>query len=205
MSNFMVLFSYKISIRKKVTLIMNFECSSLINGVISGVVSSIIIYILVFKVKPKIKISEKIAHDIDEDDNDLYKIKVINKSHFAVFNLSYSLHYCYKQPDGIIHIVEIEPQKSSLCYISPKRCFDKDNKHAVRISYNIDENKYPLDENSYLKFTIIATHSFTNTTSYKEANYNKDDIIGGMFETGNSLKVLSINNKKRLQSPSKKI
>lgn len=33
-----------------------------------------------------------------------------------------------------------------------------DNKHAVRISYNIDEDKYPLDENSYLKFTIIATH-----------------------------------------------
>lgn len=175
---------------------MHFDFNSLIIGIISGIVSSVIIYLLVFCVKPKIKISDDIARYTDENDNDVYRIKIINKFYFSVFNLNYSLHYCCKQPDGIIHIIEIEPQKSSLRYISPKRCFDKDNKHAVRISYNIDEDKYPLDENSYLKFTIIATHSFTNTTSYKEANYNKDNIIDGMFETGDSIKVLSIKNKK---------
>lgn len=171
---------------------MKFELNSLIIGIISGIVSSVIIYLLVFQVKPKIKISENIARYTNENGDNIYKIKVINKSFFAVFNLSYSLHYCHRQPDGIIHIIEIEPLKSSLFYISQKCFFDKDNKHAVRISYNIDKDKYPLDENSYLKFTIIATHSFTNTTSYKEATYNRDDIIDGMFETGDSMKVLSV-------------
>lgn len=171
---------------------MNFAISSLIIGIISGVVSSIIIYFLVFQIKPKIKISENISHDLDENDNNIYRIKIVNKSRFALFNLNYSLHYCDKQPDGIIHIVEIEPLKSSLCYISPKCNFDKDNKHAVRISYDIDESKYPLSENSYLRFAIIATHSFTNTTSYTEINYTKSNIIDGVFETGDSLKILSI-------------
>lgn len=176
---------------------MDFDINSLITGVISGIVSSIIIYLLVFQVKPKIKISENISHDLDENDNSVYRIKIINNSHFALFNLNYSLHYCDKQPDGIIHIVEIEPLKNSLYYISPKSYFDEDNKHAVRISYNIDENKYPLGENSYLRFAIIATHSFTNTTSYTEINYTKDNIINGVFETGDSLKIISVKYKSR--------
>lgn len=98
---------------------MHFDFNSLIIGIISGIVSSVIIYLLVFCVKPKIKISDDIARYTDENDNDVYRIKIINKSYFSVFNLNYSLHYCCKQPDGIIHIIEIEPQKSSLRYISP--------------------------------------------------------------------------------------
>ena len=142
------------------------DINSLIIGIISGIVSSIIIYLLVFQVKPKIKISDKISHSIEDD---IYRIKILNKSHFAAFNLSYSLHHCYKQPDGIIHITEIKPLKSQLHFISPKRFSpfiknDKDeNNHAIRLSYKINKEDHVLDENSYLQFTIIATHSFSNT------------------------------------------
>ena len=174
-----------------------FDMDSLIIGVISGIVSSIIIYILVFQVKPKIKISKKIAHHIGEEN--IYRVKILNNSHFAVFNLYYSLHYCYTQPDGIISIVEIEPSKSPLHYISPKSFFVKNNNHAIRLSYKIDKDKYVLDENSYLQFTIIATHSLTNTTSYTQEKFFKKDIIDGVFETGNSLNIVSISTERASQ------
>ena len=47
-----------------------------------------------------------------------------------------------------------------------------------------------LNEGAYLKFTLIATHGFTNTSTYIEKKFDKDSIIEGRFETGNSLKVL---------------
>lgn len=176
------------------------DINSLIIGIISGIVSSIIIYFLVFQVKPKIKISDKISHSIEDNEDDIYRIKILNKSYFAVFNLNYSLHHCYKQPDGIIHITEIKPLKSQLHFISPKHFppfikNDKDeNNHAIRLSYKINKEDYVLDENSYLQFTIIATHSLTNTTSYTEAKFTQEQIIDGVFETGDSLKVISVKN-----------
>lgn len=177
---------------------LQFDINSLIIGVISGIVSSIIIYILVFKIKPKLKISENIARDINDNNDIIYRIKIVNKTGFAIYNLNYSLYYCSKQSDGIINITEINPSKSLLFYISPYKRKDKDDRHAVRITYNIDENIYNLDDNSYLRFSITATHGFTNTASCTEISYNKNNIIDGVFETGNSLKVLSINKNKRL-------
>lgn len=171
---------------------MFFDINSLMIGIVSGIVSSLIIYLLVFQVKPKIKISERISRSINEKGECIYRIKIVNKNRFAIFNLNYSLHYCNKQSDGIINITEIPPYKSSIFYISPYCNKDNDDKHAVRISYKIDEEQYRLNENSYFLFTIIATHGFSNTIAYKEVCYSKGDIIDGVFETGNSLKVLSI-------------
>lgn len=175
---------------------MSFDFNALIIGVISGIVSSIIIYLLVFQVKPKIKIGDKIARVIDDEGNVIYRLKIVNKTRFAIFNLSYSLNYCERQSDGIINFCEINPSKTAIFYISPFSRKDKDDKYPVRITYVIDENKYPLDENSYLSFTIVATHSFSNTSTYKEINFHKGDIVDGVFETGDSIKVLSIKNKK---------
>lgn len=164
--------------------------SSLLIGVVSGIVSSIIIYILVFKIKPKLKISGKVAKSI-ENGKTMYRIKILNQTRFAIYNIIYSLHYCVEQADGIIKIDEIKPAKNPLVFISPNAKDDEKDKHAVRISYEIDENNYQLDDNSYLRFTIYATHGFTNTSTYIEVTYSKKDIVKGKFETGNSLKVLN--------------
>ena len=169
-------------------------------GVISGIVSSIIIYLLVFQVKPRIKIGDKIAREIDDKNNTIYRFKIVNKTKFAIFNLNYTLHYCYKQSDGIINFKIIDPSKRSLFYIPPYKRNDNDDKHAVRISYSIDEKEYPLDDNAYLCFAIIATHELSNTSTYTEVNFYKKDIVDGVFETGNSVKVLSTNNKRKIVS-----
>lgn len=170
------------------------DINSLVIGIISGIVSSIIIYLLVFQVKPKIKISSKVSRTINDKGNVIYRFKIINKTKFAIFNLKYSLNYCYKQSDGIINFYEIEPSKTAVFYISPCSKKDKDDKHALRISYEINEEKYALNDDSYLCFTIVATHSFSNTSMYQEVNYYQSDIVDGVFETGDSLKVLNVKN-----------
>lgn len=163
--------------------------STLIMGVLSGIVSSIIIYLLVFNIKPKIKISDNIAKTTKEEVT-IYKIKIVNCTKFAIFNLNYSLCYCTEYPDKLIDMIEIPPSKKSLLYIPPFMKNDLNDKHAVRISYKIDTEKYPLTDNTYFCFTISATHGFSNTSLCLEKNYYNSDIIDGNFETGNSLKVL---------------
>lgn len=162
--------------------------NTLIWGIISGIVSSGIIYVLVFKIKPTVEVGNKIAKSY-EDGKIIYRIKIINKSRFAIFNLKYSLHYCNAQTDGIVQIREIEPFKKPLFFVSSACKKDMNDKHAVRISYLIDD-EFEFCEGAYLKFTLIATHGFTNTSTYIEKKFDKDSIIEGRFETGNSLKVL---------------
>lgn len=163
---------------------------SLLIGVVSGIVSSLIIYFLVFKIKPNVKISTQIAKSYDENNNAVYRVKIVNASKFAIYNLRYSLEYCNEGSDGIIFLESIPSRKGVLNYISKNKKEDTTDKHAVRISYDFNEQKFALDDSSYLRFTFIATHGFTNTTQYIEKNFYKKDIIEGSFETGNSLKIL---------------
>lgn len=166
---------------------------SIITGILSGVISSIIIYALVFKIKPKILISDQIAKSF-ENDKDVYRIKIVNKSKFDVFNVDCHLYYCYTQEDGIIQITEILQSQTRIAHISRYNKKDENNEHAVRLSFSITEeyeNKLSSDKNAFFQLTVVATHGFTNTSTHIEKKYLSDSIKKGRFETGNSMKILS--------------
>lgn len=167
--------------------------TSIITGILAGIVSSIIIYILVFKIKPKISISNQIAKSF-ENDKYIYRIKIVNKSKFDVFNVDCHLYYCYTQEDGIVQITEISPIKTRITHISRYNKKDEKNEHAVRLSFDITEEyetQLKSDENAFFQFTVAATHGFTNTSTHIEKKYLSSDIKNGRFETGNSMIILS--------------
>ncbi len=161
---------------------------NLLIGVISGIVASIFFTIFLFLIKPRIKVSDKISYN--GNGKKLYRIKIVNLTHFMLTNIKYKLFYCTMHGDGITTIEEIEPRKSPVIYINKFSIFDKDAEYAIRISYDIDMNKYPICENTKFEFVFIADHSLSNTTTCVKKEYTQDEIINGVFESGISTKIL---------------
>lgn len=160
---------------------------NLIIGVISGIVASIFFTVILLLVRPKIKVSDKICCD----DNHVYRIKVVNKTCFMLTNIKYKLYYCRIHGDGITTMEEIQPRKSSpIIHVNKYSIFDKDANYAFRISYNIDFEKYPIDRNTKFEFVLIADHSLSNTTKCVNKDYCGEDIIKGVFESGQSTKII---------------
>lgn len=164
-------------------------------GVISGVVASVCFMLSLLFVKPSMDISMELCKD-PENDN-LYRIKVINKSRAVLNNVYYTLHYCEDFGDGIKEIQEILPRKNRMTFFDKYsgKCED----YAVRLSYEIDLNKYPLDR-AELEFNIMACHSLSNTMSCKKQVYTKNSIKEGVFETGKSMRII-VHGKGKTSSP----
>ena len=96
--------------------------------------------------------------------------------------------------DGISTVVEIQPEKTPLMSIQGVTLDKENTDYAVRLTYNIDSTKYPLDANSKLIFTFIADHSLSNTTRCVKREYTAQNIIEGVFQIGKSMKIIrSIN------------
>ena len=160
----------------------------LIIGVVSGVVASVCFSLFLIMVRPKLMISDKLCQSNDE--TNVYRIKIVNKSMAILNNIHYSLHYCRDLGDGIKEIEEIAPRKTKVSFIDKYSWLDKDGDYAVRISYVIDTAKYPMDDGAYLEFNIMASHSLSNTMRCVKKVYAKKDIQLGFFETGKSMKIL---------------
>ena len=79
-----------------------------------------------------------------------------------------------------------------LVHISKYSRFDEQASCAVRLSYVIDETKYPMMDNTRMIFTILADHAYSNTTACKKIDYRKKDFIEGIFETKKSTQILSV-------------
>lgn len=158
-------------------------------GTISGIVASIFFTLFLFLIKPKIKVSDKLCCCVDNNVK-TYRIKIVNFTCCMLTNIKYKLFYCKMHGDGITTIEEIEPRKSPVICIDKFSIFDKEAKYAIRISYNIDLKKYPINENSKFEFVFIADHSFSNTTTCVKKEYFGDNIIDGVFESGTSTKII---------------
>lgn len=159
-------------------------------GVVSGIISSICYTIFLLTIKPRIKISNQICCEKKGNDKAIYRIKIVNRTFSMVTNLRYSLQYCQMHDDGISLMEEIKPRKSPIISID-KNNFKKDNTdYAIRISYDIDLNKFHLDDKSKLVFVFIAEHALSNTTTCIKKEYYKKDIQVGMFESDKSTKIL---------------
>ena len=149
-------------------------------GISSGFISSLCFFIVLFLIKPRIKVSEEI-----------YKIKIVNKTRSMLVDVDYSLFYKTIHKDGVDNLVEIPPYKSKLKYISKYNSSkSKNDDYAVRITYKIDKEKYPLNNNNRLMFSIMASHHTTGTTKAISSEYDSSRIREGVFETGKSTKIL---------------
>ncbi|MBR6728755.1 MAG: hypothetical protein IKL80_01220 [Clostridia bacterium] len=163
----------------------------LIVGVVSGIVASACFSLFLLLVRPKILLSDQICKSSSEPG--VYRIKIINKSKAELNNVYYNLLYCRDEGDDIKVVDEIPPRKSRLYFIDKYHYFKKDEDYALRISYDIDEQKYPLNEKSYFEFNIIANHSLSNTMKCVKKVYTQKDVLEGLFETGKSMKILRKN------------
>lgn len=165
-------------------------CTAILTGIISGIIASICFSIFLMLIKPKVKISDKICVENEGTKDIVYRIKIVNKTFAMLTNLRYTLYYCKMHGDGISTITEIEPRKTRLISIDPFNLKKDNTDYAVRISYDIDPEKYPLNEKSKLIFTFIADHSLSSTTKCIKKEYYKDSIVSGVFESDRSVKII---------------
>ena len=146
--------------------------TSVIVGLISGVVSSLISFVIMYFISPRIIIAPKIAESQEGNDT-FYRIKVVNKSRFPLYNVDYC--HSFKPP---------------LRFISRYSSRDKGHRYAVRITYKIDKTKYPLNDHAFLRITFVATHGFTGTTRCFSTTFTQNDVVNGVFEIGKSPRVV---------------
>lgn len=158
-------------------------------GIISGVIASFCYSVAMMLIRPKIKISDEIAQK-----DEIYYIKIVNKTVATVTNLQYSLHYCEYHHDGSISIIEIPPRKEPLKIMKKNRFWKKgDTDNAIQITYELDQSKYALDrKEKKLMFDVIGSHVFSGTTTFATKTYTGNDIVQAVFESGNSTKTISI-------------
>jgi len=164
--------------------------SELITGVISGIVASVVFYIFLLFVRPKIEVSDKICKEIDNGDGSLIRIKVVNKTRCILTNVKYALNFCQRQGAGVHHIKEIPPTRTPLEFIDKYAKSDENAEYAIRFSYRIPADIRISD--GWLEFSIHANHGFSNTSACVKKRYESDDIISGIFETGISMRILTI-------------
>ena len=145
---------------------------TIIVGIISSIIASIVFYLWMILIKPRFIISDKICIKKTQDSEADYMVKVANTTRSFITNVSYSLLYCVEGEDGLKDICTIDPYKPP-------------------ITYKIDEEKFPLNENSFFMFTFQAYHSFSNAMKIEKRVFRKSDVQQGIFETGKSTKILS--------------
>lgn len=163
---------------------------TIISGVISGVIASIVFYFLIFAIRPRFIISKKICRKQLGNGKTVHMIKVANITRSILTNIEYSLEYCTDGADDIKKCTVVTPiEKIPIININKYSLRNTD--YAVRLSYDIDDATYPLNDTCYFIFTFRAYHSFSNTMKIKKVTYRNGSIQDGIFETGKSTKILS--------------
>lgn len=180
----------KYDIQKKMEMISLGLGSSIIIGIVSGIIASVCFAVFLLMVKPKVKISDQICIENAGGADAVYRIKIVNHTFAMLTNLRYVLVYCEMHGDGINTITEIKPRKSQIISIDRFNLRKDDTDYAVRISYDIDPQKYPLNDRCKLEFTFIADHSLSNTTTCIKKEYLAKDIVAGVFESDKSIKII---------------
>ncbi|MCL2072116.1 MAG: hypothetical protein FWH07_07800 [Oscillospiraceae bacterium] len=156
-------------------------------GIISGIMASVVFFLFLMFVRPKINISDKICR---ENSTNIFRIKIVNKTHSMLMNVKYTLYYCQKSGDGVYVAREISATETDLYVISKYSKKDINAEYAVRVKYEIDDDI--CISNGWLEFTICASHGFSNTSTCIKKRYSNSDISTGIFETGTSMRILAI-------------
>lgn len=162
---------------------------SLLIGVVSGLIASIIYFVILRLMKPKLIVAPSIVCKKLEGEYQ-YSIKVVNKTKAALTNVFYSLQVHSKDSSNIVNIDYINPTKQILCHIEKYSKNSDDEGYAVRFSFT-DEHKQELSSDSYLVFTIYATHSISGRMVFSQVKYGKNEVkTKGVYETGLSTRIV---------------
>lgn len=167
---------------------MNWQ-GAISTGVISGLIASGVFSMFLAMIKPKIKLSKQICLEPISGNKKVYRIKVVNMTLSMLTNLKYSLHYHEMHGDEISTVTEIEPYKKPIVSISGYSL--KNTDYAIRLTYDIDSETYPLNDKSKLVFTFIADHALSGTTKCIKEEYTLNEIKEGIFETGKSVRIIN--------------
>ena len=154
-------------------------------GVLSGLIASITFFLLLCKIKPVVVISDDICRDLHDD---LFRIKVVNKSKFDLIDVKYSLYACYRSGDGTIDVKEICPVKSKLEFVHSYSPSGKSSDYAIRISYKLTD--YINEKYNCFLFTFYSKHSLSGTGSFIRKEYTKDNIKCGKFQLKESTEII---------------
>ena len=157
-------------------------------GVISSIIATLVYALVSFFIRPNIETS-KVMCVTKENGEVIYRVKIVNKTRARLMNVFYSLDYCEDTGDDRSFLTDIPTRKGIVTTI--EKCNNKTTDYAVRVSFKIDETKFPLKDNTRFIFTITATHPFSNTSVCKKTVYKKDDIVrDAVFQTGKSMNFL---------------
>ena len=161
---------------------------ALLIGIISGLVSSLCYFLFMRAVKPKIVVAPSIVVKTTGEATN-YSIKVVNKTKSDLIDIYYTFQIYSISPDGIVDTSYIEPTKPILRHI--EKCSKSENDtYAIRLSFS-DEMQRTLLGDSYLVFTIYATHAFSGGRIVLQTKYKETQLIeNGTYETGKSVKIL---------------
>lgn len=166
---------------------------SIVSGIISGIIASICFTIFLLMLKPRLKVSNQICFTKSQSQDNIltYKIKVVNKSLAMITNIRYSLYYLEMYDDKMSRVTEIKARNVPILAIDGfSRSHRKEKTHyAINISFNIDSNKYPINNNSRFEFVFMGNHSISNTTVHIKKQYYSYDIVPGTFENDDSVNV----------------
>lgn len=163
---------------------------TIILGVVSSAIASLVFYLWMILIKPRFIISDKICLKKVDDENTDYIIKIANTTRSFITNVTYSLIYCVESEDGLKDIKTVEPLKPPITHMN--KYTNKNTDYAVRITYRLNREEYPLNDKAFFMFTFQAYHSFSNAMRISKKIYKKDDLQEGIFETGKSTKILSL-------------
>lgn len=166
----------------------------IVTGVVAGVVSSAIFFIFLALIKPKIKISKDICFTPEENSSDpskgTYRIKIVNKSRVMLTNIRYIFLYVKNKVNEVNSVEEIPPLKNTLKFIDKYGSDENYSDYAVRIAFDYDPIKFPLDNGNELSFIIFAEHSRSNKSRCYKQTYTAKDIKKGKFAIGESTKIV---------------
>lgn len=156
-------------------------------GIVSSFIASVVFTAISWFVKPRLLVSDKIC--VTKQQNEIiYEVKVVNKSHIRLINVDYTLTQCCVSMDGLITIENIPPKKSIIRVLEPMN--KKNTEYALRITFT-EEKEVLLNKSNYIEFVIQATHPITNSSVCKKAIYCSGDTFEGTFESGKSINIVT--------------
>ena len=163
-------------------------------GVLSSIVASIIFILFLCRLRPKIIISPEIAKWKTINGERIYQIKVINKTGRSIMNIKakLSLVTYRERPGGRTPATEKIPlYKSEVMELSKFDLEDTEDNHAFRFGTYIDIEKLWNDEESFFRFKVYGTDSFSGFGEVFVQDYHikKSPIVEGDFHAGNSLEI----------------
>jgi hypothetical protein len=170
---------------------------SIILGIVSSLAASMVWILMVRLIRPRIAISPLITESpTAEDDEKIFRIKIINRSRRAAVDLRFELSLLVpiNAKGGIVLRNNIIPPISNApMLLAPLRGSDPDDLNAYRIRFSEDlRNLLAATVGGALRIRIYARHEVSGVGRVFERKYYdaSSEIIVGQFEKGNTFNIV---------------